>query len=52
MKDPSIRKLIIDDFHYPEVDLNGDQFFDSITIAKLLRTTIESPHVKELEMRL
>lgn len=50
-KDPSLRKLLIDDFHYPEVDLDGDQFFDSITVAKLLRTTIDSPNVTELEMR-
>lgn len=50
-KDPSLCKLLIDDFHYPEVDLNGDQFFDSITIAKLLKKTVDSPHVKELEMR-
>jgi hypothetical protein len=50
-KDPTLRKLLIDDFQYPEVDLDEDQYFDSPTIAKLLLKTMESPHVKDLEMR-
>jgi hypothetical protein len=50
-KDPALRKLLIDDFNYPFIDLDDDQCFDSPTIAKLLLKTMESPHVKDLEMR-
>lgn len=50
-QDPSLQKLLVDDFHYPAVDLDGDQYFDSLTIAKLLLKAKESPHVKDLEMR-
>lgn len=50
-KDPNLTKLLIDDFHYPEVDLESDQFFDSVTIARLLRKAVKSPFIKELEMR-
>eukprot|EP00980_Cylindrotheca_fusiformis_P009207 scaffold2003_cov139-Cylindrotheca_fusiformis.AAC.23 len=51
-QDPTLQKLLIDDFHYPEVDIDGaDQYFDCLTIAKLLIKSLDSPHVNELEIR-
>lgn len=50
-QDPTLRKLQIDDFHYPDVDLEGGEYFDNPTISKLLNKAKESPHIQELEFR-
>jgi Ran GTPase-activating protein (RanGAP) involved in mRNA processing and transport len=50
-KDPTVTKLHIDDFHYPDVDLEGDEYLDSATIASLFQQAKHSPHVQELELR-
>ena len=50
-QDPTVTKLYIDDFHYPDVTLEGEENLASATIAKLLQKAKHSPHVKELELR-
>ena len=54
-QDPSYTKLQIDDFHYPNGDFLNENsyndYFDTITICKLLQNCQLSPHVNELEFR-
>jgi Ran GTPase-activating protein (RanGAP) involved in mRNA processing and transport len=53
-RDPTMRTLKVDDFHYPDVDLlAGDEndYFTSATIAKLLTLAMDSPPVQQLELR-
>eukprot|EP00538_Stauroneis_constricta_P005821 CAMPEP_0119566290 /NCGR_PEP_ID=MMETSP1352-20130426/32645_1 /TAXON_ID=265584 /ORGANISM="Stauroneis constricta, Strain CCMP1120" /LENGTH=78 /DNA_ID=CAMNT_0007615369 /DNA_START=60 /DNA_END=293 /DNA_ORIENTATION=+ len=50
-RDPTITKLKIDDFHYPDIDLDGEEYFDSPTICLLLKEAAQSPFIKSIELR-
>jgi Ran GTPase-activating protein (RanGAP) involved in mRNA processing and transport len=51
LRNDFVTKLHIDDFHYPDVDLEGEEYLDSANIAKLFQQAKHSPHVQELELR-
>ena len=50
--DPSFTKLKIDDFHYPNVNLDGLEFLESETIVSVLEQACSNDYVSEIVLRL
>jgi hypothetical protein len=50
-KDPSLTKLVLDDFHFPHVDWNPDGSLDSLTMIRMMKVAQEAIEIDGADSR-